>query len=102
MIKSILLLLLLGNNCIAQKNVTILFKNIANKNKIELDNTVYKNIFDENYTISKLKYYVSNIELVTLKKRNTKKSVYLINEKYYYNQKAIWKNNWHSIFDRSR
>ncbi|MEP6713265.1 MAG: MbnP family protein [Ferruginibacter sp.] len=48
----------------AKKNggLVIHFLNIANKKKIERDST-YQNTFGEAYTISKLKYYISNVRL---------------------------------------
>lgn len=45
-------------------DVTLSFENIIAGNNIELNNTSYTNESDETYTISELKYIVSNIVLI--------------------------------------
>jgi hypothetical protein len=61
--------------------VKIIFINNVNGNKIVLNDSTYTNPFGEKYTISKLRYYVTNIEL---KKANilfkVKNSYHLIDE----------------------
>lgn len=57
---------------------TVIFETIANGKKIILTDSIYTNAFNENYTISKLKYYVSNIHLINTENSKTKKTVYLI------------------------
>jgi len=59
-------LLMLVNLAPAQKNkLTITFINSINKSPVILDSISYKNCWNENFTISKLKYYISNIQLKT-------------------------------------
>ena len=43
--------------------IKIIFKNIVNRQKIVLDDSAYTNPFGEKYRITKLRYYVTNIEL---------------------------------------
>ncbi len=65
-------------NCSGQKKIALYFENIANGKKIVLNDCVYSNIFGEKYTITKLKYYVSNICFVTKAVSEIDKKVYLI------------------------
>lgn len=63
-------------------SVKIIFINNVNGNKIVLNDSTYTNPFGEKYTISKLRYYVTNIEF---KKGNilfkVKNSYHLIDER---------------------
>jgi hypothetical protein len=61
-----------------QKKIIVRFENIANGKKIVLNDSVYENSFGEKYTLSKLKYYVSNICLLTKAALEIDKTVYLI------------------------
>jgi hypothetical protein len=61
-----------------QKKIVIKFEHIANAKKIVLNDSVYENNFGEKYTISKLKYYVSNFCLLTNGALEINKTVYLI------------------------
>ncbi len=61
-----------------QKKILIKFVHIANGKKIVLNDSSYANNFNEKYTVSKLKYYVSNISFTTKGKPATDKKVYLI------------------------
>jgi hypothetical protein len=70
-----ILLLLFIQNIYAQKTVYIKFENIANGKLITLDSTIFTNIFKEQYSISKLKYYISNISFA---KNKAAKNVTLI------------------------
>lgn len=54
------------------------FENMANGEKIVLNDSLYENNFGEKYTISKLKYYVSNFCLLTKGALEVDKKVYLI------------------------
>src|SRR4051812_2619175 len=61
------LLILLGG---CQKTLTsdtgilkFTFRNMVNQSPMALNGTVYTNPFNETYTISKFRYYVSNIHL---------------------------------------
>lgn len=65
-------------NCFGQKKIALHFENTANGKKIVLNDAVYSNIFGEKYTITKLKYYVSNICFVTKAALEIDKKVYLI------------------------
>ena len=75
-----LLGVVIANCCLGQKktvSVPIIFKFVCK----EEDNILNKNLvndFGENYTITKLKYYVSNIKFVTRAKRKITSDVYLI------------------------
>ena len=66
MIKYIFFVVLffIGENVLAQKNIILKFENIANEKKIILDETIFTNANKESYTISKLRYYISNIHFV--------------------------------------
>jgi hypothetical protein len=48
-------------NCFGQRKFIIKFEHIANGKKIVLNDSTYTNAFGEKYTVSKLKYYMSNI-----------------------------------------
>jgi hypothetical protein len=65
-------------HCFGQKKIVIKFEHIANGKKIVLNDSVYTNAFGEKYTVSKLKYYVSNILFATKGQREINKEVYLI------------------------
>ncbi len=65
-------------NSFGQKKIIIRFENIANGKKIMLNDSLYENNFGEKYTVSKLKYYVSNICLLTKGALEIDKAVYLI------------------------
>jgi hypothetical protein len=60
-----------------QKSINLYFENIANGKKIVL-NDEYSNCFGEKYTVTKLKYYISNVSLATKSKSKMDKTVYLI------------------------
>jgi hypothetical protein len=64
----------------AGKECVIEFVSRANGKKIVLNDSIYTNAFGEKYTISKLKYYISDLHFVTRDKKGSKKfdhSVYL-------------------------
>ncbi len=61
-----------------QKKIVLKFEHIANGKKIVLNDSIYTNHVNEKYTVSKLKYYVSNISFTTKGKQETDKKVYLI------------------------
>jgi hypothetical protein len=65
-------------NGFGQKKIVIKFEHIANGKKILLNDSLYENNFGEKYSISKLKYYVSNICLLTKGALEIDKNVYLI------------------------
>jgi hypothetical protein len=63
-------------------NVKISFVNTVNHVPLILDSVTYTNPFAENYTVSKFKYYISNLYLVADKKKiAVKESYYLVDEK---------------------
>ncbi len=62
-------------------NLKISFVNTVNHAPLVLDSVMYTNPFTENYTISKFKYYISNLFLTGNKKIIIKNSYYLIDEK---------------------
>ncbi len=66
-----------SKNVFCQKKINLHFETIANGKKIVLDDE-YSNYFKEKYTVTKLKYYISNISLVTYSKSKMDKTVYLI------------------------
>ena len=65
-----------------QGNVKITFTNTINKLPVVLDSGNYTNCWNENFTLSKLKYYISNISLQTIGKKINREenSYHLINE----------------------
>ena len=68
-------------NVFAQKKkgyCSIIFETIANGKKIILTDSSNTNAFNENYTIIKLKYYVSNISIINEGNNRVKKTTYLI------------------------
>ena len=62
----ILCLVIIADNSFAQQKdyVAIRFENFINGKKLELNDKIYTNAFGENFSISKLKYYISNIRIV--------------------------------------
>ncbi len=69
---------LISQNILAQKSIFIKFENVANGKKIVLNDSTYTNAFGEKYSISKLKYYVSNFSFMMDKKFDTHHEVNLI------------------------
>ncbi len=65
-------------NSFGQKKIVVRFENMANGKKIVLNDSLYENNFGEKYTVSKLKYYVSNICLLTKGALEVDKTVFLI------------------------
>jgi len=62
--------------------VKVIFINTVNKVPVVLDSVVYTNCWNETYTISKLKYYISNVQLQQTDKKVNREaeSYHLINE----------------------
>ncbi len=62
--------------------IKITFINMFNQLPIALNTVKYTNCWNETFTISKLKYYISNVSLQTTDKKNNieKNSYHLINE----------------------
>jgi hypothetical protein len=63
------------------KECVIEFVTKANGKKIILNDSIYTNAFDEKYTVSKLKYYISDFHFITGANKESKKfdrSVYLV------------------------
>lgn len=78
-------LLVLPASCLHAQNkatLKISFLNTIQNTPVMLDSVQYSNCWNEDYTISKLKYYISNIELQTADKKVIKEdnSYHLINE----------------------
>jgi hypothetical protein len=67
-------------NGFGQKKIVVKFEQIANGKKIVLNDSLYKNDFGEKYTVSKLKYYVSNISFMMNKTDDNHKKVFLIDQ----------------------
>jgi hypothetical protein len=67
-------------NGFGQKKVIIRFENIANGKKIIFNDSIYENAFGEKYTVSKLKYYVSNISFMMNKIDDNHHEVFLIDQ----------------------
>jgi hypothetical protein len=65
-------------NSFGQRKIVVHFENLANGGEIVLNDSVYENNFGEKYTVSKLKYYVSNICLLTKGALEVDKTIYLI------------------------
>jgi hypothetical protein len=53
----------LEGNVTGRYTVKLSFINFANGNDVELDSVTYINDFGEDYTINKLRYYITNIQL---------------------------------------
>jgi hypothetical protein len=61
--------------------IKIVFRNIINGNPVVLNDSAYTNPFGEQYTIRKLKYYISNLKLDTdYKKTLNIRKYWLINQ----------------------
>jgi hypothetical protein len=61
--------------------LTITFKNTFNGIPIILNDSIYTNVFGENFSISKLKYYVSDICLFSATQKNVRiRKYFLINQ----------------------
>ena len=76
----LLLCMVSQSGCVAQKkqlSIPIIFENICKEEENILNKNLV-NAFAENYTITKFKYYVSNIKFVTDKKIKNTAGVYLI------------------------
>ena len=76
----LLLGMVIQSCCIAQKrqpSMPIVFENICKEEKSILNKNLV-NAFAENYTITKFKYYVSNVKFVTDKKTKNTTGVYLV------------------------
>jgi hypothetical protein len=57
------------------------FKNIVNGSSLVLNSGIYTNVFGESYSIKKLKYYISNVELSnSTVKAAQKESYHLVDE----------------------
>lgn len=64
-----------------ESTVKITFINTINNSRIVLNDSVYANPFEEKYTISKLRYYITNVSLNgTLNSFKEKNSYHLIDE----------------------
>jgi hypothetical protein len=76
----LLLSVVIANYCMGQKKagrIDIMFEAIY-KGEDNILNKKLVNDFGENYTITKLKFYVSNVNFLNGKKRKTSSGVYLI------------------------
>jgi hypothetical protein len=61
--------------------VLIQFKNFVGDSLMDLDKTTYKNELGQEYTLSKFKYYISNIQLMNASGKNfSSKECFLVNE----------------------
>ena len=75
----LLLCMVAQSGCVAQKkqlSIPIIFENICKEEENILNKNLV-NAFAENYTITKFKYYVSNVKFVTDKKIKNTTGVYL-------------------------
>lgn len=77
-------------------SLEINFDNVVGDQELLLDSTPYSNPFEQNFTVAKFNYYISNIELKlqdgNYVKVETDSSYFLIKEKDLYSQKI--KLNW--------
>lgn len=66
----------------AQNNsVVVQFHHVYNNKPIQFDSVLYSNGVNQNFTLSKFKYYISNIRLISSQKKYKKiKNNYLIDE----------------------
>ena len=65
----------------AHNTFTIEFKNFVGDDVLQLDSSTYKNEFAQTYTISKFKYYISNIHLTKKDgKQYASNDYFLVNE----------------------
>ena len=70
--------LFIGKIVFAQKSIYLKFEAIANGKKIVLNDSSYTNAFGEKYTVSKLKFYVSNLYFVNYSNETQYKNIFLI------------------------
>ena len=70
--------LFIGKIMFAQKSIYVKFEAMANGKKIVLNDSSYTNSFGEKYTVSKLKFYISNLNLMTTSSLGLNKNVFLI------------------------
>jgi hypothetical protein len=76
-----------------KKNVTISFNHFVGNEFIVLDSGLYKNEIEEFYSITKLKYYVSDIELTTIDGKIVKvNSSFLVDENKKDSKNIVLKN----------
>lgn len=75
---SLWIILFFSVKCFGQKNITIKFEAIANGKKIVLSDSVYENKYGEKYTVSKLKFYISNFNFSTKGCRKYSNQIFLI------------------------
>lgn len=67
-------------NSFGQKKIVVRFENMANGREIVLGDSLFENAFGEKYTVSKLKYYVSNISFMMNKIENYQRGVFLVDQ----------------------
>lgn len=79
-------------------NVVLDFKNTINNNGIELTTDSYTNASNETYTISELKYIISNIVLI---KANGQEFVYPVDRSYFVINEAAVESKKVSLADIS-
>lgn len=73
----------------AQNNaVVVQFHHVYNNKPIQFDSVLYSNGVNQNFTLSKFKYYISNIRLISSQKKYKKiKNNYLIDEEDHHSKK---------------
>ena len=74
----ILYFLFASGSAIAQTGLYVRFENYAGNKKIVLNDSTYQNNFGEHYSVSKLKYYVSDIHFVTTPAEIVTPNIFLI------------------------
>ena len=62
-------------------SVKITFKNTVGNSKIVLNDSIYTNPFEEKYTITKLRYYITNLSLAGSKNFKEENSYHLVDER---------------------
>lgn len=76
-----------------KKNVSISFNHYVGNEIIVLDSGLYKNEIEELYSITKLKYYISNIELTTVEGKTIEvNSSFLVDENKKYSKNILLKD----------
>lgn len=86
-----ILALLICNRLHAQNStVEVNFQHVYNNKPIQFDTVLYSNGLNQNFTLSKFKYYISNIRLVPMQTQRKKgQNIYLIEEADDHSKKMI-------------
>ena len=74
----VLIITLTGFTTSTKSTFTIQFENVVGNDILKLDNATYKNSFGQTFTVSKFKYYISNIRLKNISGKEFKSKEYFL------------------------